>query len=152
MCAQKQRRGREREFQAGSALSALSLKRGSTPQTMRSWPELRWRVGRLTNRATQVPFSLDTHCWWIIWSLCYCDTWYIFTWSVSLFLALIASKSLWSFPIRAMGESFIVIFGLQAPGWVSRLSGRLLISAQVRIPGFWDPPLNWALCWAWSLL
>ena len=38
------------------------------------------------------------------------------------------------------------------PGWLSQLSIRLLISAQVMIPGLWDQSLCWALCCVWSLL
>ena len=48
----------EREFQAGSVLSAQSLTQGWNSQTMRSWPELKSRVECLTNWATQVPQTL----------------------------------------------------------------------------------------------
>ena len=37
------------ESQSGSALSTQSLMWGLIPQTVRSWPEPRSRVGRLTN-------------------------------------------------------------------------------------------------------
>ena len=46
---------RERESQAVSTLSAWSPTWGSNPQTMRSWPELKPRVGRLTYWSPQVP-------------------------------------------------------------------------------------------------
>ena len=54
-------RGREKESesQAGSALSARSPARGSNPQTMRSWPEPKSRVGRPKDWATQVPPGLE---------------------------------------------------------------------------------------------
>ena len=39
----------EREFQAGSALSAWSQKWGLNPWTVRSWPELKLRIGCLTH-------------------------------------------------------------------------------------------------------
>ena len=48
-------REEERESQAGSALSAQSPMWGSNSRTMRSWPELKPRVRRLTNWATEVP-------------------------------------------------------------------------------------------------
>ena len=47
-------RERERESQAGSTLPAQSLTWGSIPQTVRSWPEPKSRVRRLTDWATQV--------------------------------------------------------------------------------------------------
>ena len=40
---------------------------------------------------------------------------------------------------------------LGAPGWLSPLSIRLLIWAQVMIPGLGDRGPPGALCWAWSL-
>ena len=39
----------EREYQVGSALSAQSLMGGSSPQTVRSLPELKSRVGGSTD-------------------------------------------------------------------------------------------------------
>ena len=42
-------RGRERESQAASALSAQSLRWDSNSRTVRAWPELKSRVGRITN-------------------------------------------------------------------------------------------------------
>ena len=48
-------RERERESHTGSTLSVQSLTLGSIPGTTRSWPELKSRVRRLTNWATQVP-------------------------------------------------------------------------------------------------
>ena len=39
-----------------------------------------------------------------------------------------------------------------APGWCSKLSIWLLISAQLMISGSWDWALHWALSWAQSLL
>ena len=48
-------RVRERESQAGSAVSAQSLMRGLNSQTVRSWPKLKSRVGCLTNWDTQAP-------------------------------------------------------------------------------------------------
>ena len=44
------------------------------------------------------------------------------------------------------------MFNLGAPGWLSWLSVRHLILAQVRISQSWDQALHQALCWAWSLL
>ena len=38
-----------------------------------------------------------------------------------------------------------------ASGWLSRVSVRLLVSAQVMIPGLWDRAPHRALCWAWNL-
>ena len=46
---------REWESQAGSALSTQNPVQCPNPRTMRSWPELKSRVGRLTNWAIQVP-------------------------------------------------------------------------------------------------
>ena len=45
----------ERESQAGSPLLAQSPTWGLIPRTIRSWPELKSRVGHLTNWATQAP-------------------------------------------------------------------------------------------------
>ena len=45
----------KRESQAGSALSVQSPTQGSNSRTVRSRPELKSRVRRLTDRATQVP-------------------------------------------------------------------------------------------------
>ena len=50
-------RERETESQAGSVPSAQSPMGGSSPQTVRSWPEPKPRVGRLTDWATQGPPS-----------------------------------------------------------------------------------------------
>ena len=50
-------REEERESQEGSTLSAQSPMRGWNSWTMRLWPELRSRVGRLTDWATQVPLE-----------------------------------------------------------------------------------------------
>ena len=50
-CTRTWRGGAERErreSQAGSVLPAQSLLQGSVSQTMRSWPELKSKVGRLT--------------------------------------------------------------------------------------------------------
>ena len=50
------KRGRERgegESQAGSGLSAWSPMQGSISRTMRSWSELKLRIQRLTDWATQ---------------------------------------------------------------------------------------------------
>ena len=52
-------RGRERESQAGSALSAQSPKRGSNSRTVRSWPEPKSRVRRSTDWSTQAPQSQE---------------------------------------------------------------------------------------------
>ena len=38
------------------------------------------------------------------------------------------------------------------PGWLSQWSTRLLILAQVMIPGSWDQAWSHTPCWAWSLL
>ena len=46
----------EREFQAGSRLSAQSPTLGLSPQTMRSWPEQKSRVRHLINWAMQMPW------------------------------------------------------------------------------------------------
>ena len=51
-------RERDRESQAVSMLSAQSLMWGLIPRTMRSWPDLKARVGRLTDWATQTPLFL----------------------------------------------------------------------------------------------
>ena len=40
----------------------------------------------------------------------------------------------------------------RTPGWLSRLSIQLLISAQVMIPGSWDEAQRWAPGWVWGLL
>ena len=56
----------ERDYQAGSALSAQSPTWGLNPWTMRSWPELKPRVGYLTDWATQAPLKLG---YWNINSL-----------------------------------------------------------------------------------
>ena len=48
-------RGRERASKTGCTLSAQSLMWGSISWTLRSWPELKSRVGRLTDWATPVP-------------------------------------------------------------------------------------------------
>ena len=50
-----QRERGNRGSKAGSTPRAESVKRGLNPGTVRSWPE----VGRLTNRATQVPLLLN---------------------------------------------------------------------------------------------
>ena len=59
-------RGREgegdRESQVGSMLPAQSPIRGSNAWTMRSWPEPKARVGRLTNWPTRVPLH------YLIWN------------------------------------------------------------------------------------
>ena len=48
-------REKDRESQAGSALSAQNHVWGSNWQTMKSWPELKSRIGCLTDWATQAP-------------------------------------------------------------------------------------------------
>ena len=53
--AREGQRTRERESQAGSTLSAYSQMWGLNSQTVRSCPELKPRVGCLTNWATQAP-------------------------------------------------------------------------------------------------
>ena len=45
----------ERDSQAGSAWSTQSLTQDSNSQTVRSWPEPKWRVRRLTDCTTQAP-------------------------------------------------------------------------------------------------
>ena len=50
-------RGKERESQAGSMLSAQSSMQGSIPRSVRSWPELKARVRHLTNWATHLPHN-----------------------------------------------------------------------------------------------
>ena len=61
----KQGRGRdrEREFQAGSMMSAQSLMQGSSPRTVRSLPELKLRVGRLTDWGIQAPHHWTFSSW-----------------------------------------------------------------------------------------
>ena len=49
--------GKERESQAGSTLTAQSPTRGWNLWMVRSWPEPKPRVGRLTNWATQAPLK-----------------------------------------------------------------------------------------------
>ena len=49
-------RGKDRESQAGSALSAQSLMWGLNSQTTRSWPEVKSRVGCLTDWITRCPW------------------------------------------------------------------------------------------------
>ena len=57
----ERKKGREKS-QAGSMLSAQS----SISQTMRSWPELKPRIGHLTNWAIQVPhFSFKSLSKWL---------------------------------------------------------------------------------------
>ena len=56
---------RERESQAGSALSAQSPTRGSISWTMRSWPEPKPRVGRLTDGA---------RLWLVVWDRAWHDS------------------------------------------------------------------------------
>ena len=60
-----ERKGGERQFQAGSTLSAQSLMQGSSSQTTRSWPEPRSRVRCSTDWATQAPLTAfkTTWCW-----------------------------------------------------------------------------------------
>ena len=48
------------------------------------------------------------------------------------------------------GQGVAVKIG--APGWLSRLSIRILISAQAVISWLWDRAPHQALHWAWSLL
>ena len=55
--AGEEQREREIESQAGSALSAQSVMQGLNSGTMRSLPELKPRVRRLTNGAIQVPLK-----------------------------------------------------------------------------------------------
>ena len=47
----------DRESQAGSVPSAQSLIQSLNSQTVRSWPDLKSRVGRSTKWATQVPLD-----------------------------------------------------------------------------------------------
>ena len=65
--ARKWGRGREkrgeRESQAGSKLSVRSLTWGSNPQSVRSWPGLKWRVRHLTNWATRHPDQTVFNLW-----------------------------------------------------------------------------------------
>ena len=51
-------RGRQKESQAGSALSVETPTWGLNPRSVRSWPELKPRVRCLTNWATQAPQEL----------------------------------------------------------------------------------------------
>ena len=53
--SRERERERETESQAGSALLVQGLMRGLNPRAMRSQPELRSRVGLLTDWATQGP-------------------------------------------------------------------------------------------------
>ena len=59
---QREREG-ERESQAGSIPSAWSLTQSSIPWTVRSWPERKPGVGRLTDWVTQVPPGLVIFDW-----------------------------------------------------------------------------------------
>ena len=52
---------REIESQAGSALSVQTWMWGSIPETMKSWPEPQSRTGCLTYWATQVPQGSDVN-------------------------------------------------------------------------------------------
>ena len=52
-CEQGRGREGERESQADSALSALSLRQDWNPQTVKVWPEPKSRFGLLTDWATQ---------------------------------------------------------------------------------------------------
>jgi len=51
-------------------------------------------------------------------------------------------------------DQFLILFAIKrgtlkiivgVPGWLSWLGSQLLVSAQVMIPGSWDPALCWAL-------
>ena len=53
----KQGRGRKRKSQAGSILSVQSLMWGSSSLTRRSWPELKSRIGCLTDWAPGAPLN-----------------------------------------------------------------------------------------------
>ena len=53
-----EQRERETESLSSSILSAQSLKQGSNPWTLRSWPELKPRVRCLTEWAAQLPLFL----------------------------------------------------------------------------------------------
>ena len=78
-------RGRERESQTGSSLSVQGPTRGSNPQTVRSWPEPKPRVGCWTDWATQAPQTFffknirkrefsscaTTHCLYLYWIIVY---------------------------------------------------------------------------------
>ena len=57
---QREREG-DREPQASSALPGQSLMRASDSQIVRSRPELKPRIGRLTDWAIQVPLSLHLY-------------------------------------------------------------------------------------------
>ena len=57
-------RERQRESQAGSVLSARSLMWALIPLTMRSWPELKSRVGHLTNYSLTIVSWSSSH--WLI--------------------------------------------------------------------------------------
>ena len=67
-CMHKWARGRERERKrentTGSTLSVQSLMQGCISQTMRSWPELKPRVGCLTNWATLAPLASSLSTKW----------------------------------------------------------------------------------------
>ena len=66
-----------------------------------------------------------------------------------ILLKIIFNNYIWFF-------SYLIVFLKSitsgVPGWLSRLSVQLLISAQVLISGFWVQALCWAPHWAWSLL
>ena len=60
-------------------------------------------------------------------------------------------------PVILCSKSPVYIVNLKrkrlgAPGYLSQLSIRLLILAQVMISGSWDWAPCWALPWAWSML
>ena len=56
-------RGKERESQGGSEVSVLNSKWSSIPRTVRSWPEPKSRVRRLTYWTTQEPPEIALVCW-----------------------------------------------------------------------------------------
>ena len=62
--------GGGRESQAGSALSAQSSMWCWVPETMRSYPDSRSRVGHLTDWATQEPLKYFEK--WSNYTVCYC--------------------------------------------------------------------------------
>ena len=73
--------GAERErIPRGPALSAWSPMQGMNSPTVKSWPELKPRAGRLTNWATQVPLnSLLLSCDQKLWSFESETSWYYLT-------------------------------------------------------------------------
>ena len=72
------------------------------------------------------------------------------------FLQYAADLKIWGlahlFIVRKISQLHRTKVVSGAPGWLSRLSVWLVISAQVMVSGLWDQPLSQALHWEWNLL